>query len=128
MTKKSFYISVSIITIFTFAYIPNALGKSFGGKITNNKSLQIQTLENSGYKCTVTGKTITARTQNGIMKEFYISPGVRNVPGYGTIANQQILGLFSTVKTPITCILEGEPPVTTIVNLDTIRYYGTSLR
>ncbi len=128
MKRKSAYIALGILTIFTFAYTADALGKSFGGKIIRDKSTKVEALEKAGYVCVVPGKTITIKWKNGSIKEFFIPAGVRNVPGYALAVNQGILGLHVQARTPITCTLYSIPPVVEIVNLDTITYYGTSLK
>ncbi len=128
MKRKSAYIALGILTIFTFAYTADALGKSFGGKIIRDKSTKVEALEKAGYVCVVPGKTMTIKWKNGTTKEFSIPAGIRNVPGYSIKANQQVLGLYTQARTPITCTLYSIPPVVEIVNLDTITYYGTSLK
>ena len=114
-----------INTSYAFATI-----KSFGGTITNTKATRIDSLENSNYKCSVPGETITVRPTSRSMPTTYFIPSrVRSETRNKISRNQLVLGLYTvTQKTSITCIFQGTPPTEQIVSLDTLKLYGNSKR
>ncbi|KKQ88029.1 MAG: hypothetical protein UT09_C0005G0011 [Parcubacteria group bacterium GW2011_GWF2_38_8] len=112
----------------TAARAPSVSAGFFGGRIINTKALEIEALEGVNFECIVVGSTISiipigspAGTPASYFIPTFITSKTRTTPSVG----QLILGKYST-KTPITCIFKGIPPVTVVVNLDTITLFGTS--
>lgn len=101
--------------------------KPFGGRITNTKATEIQSMESSNYKCTVPGTTITIKpVTKSSPTTFLIPSSVKSKTNTTARAGQQIKGLYSQSKTTITCIYQGYPPSQSTVQLTPITMYGTS--
>jgi hypothetical protein len=101
--------------------------KTFGGKIINTKATEIQSMENSNYKCAVPGTTITIKSNLNSSPTTYLIPSsVKSKTRSYPKAGQQILGLYSQSKTTITCKYQGYPPSQSTVQLTPITMYGTS--
>lgn len=101
--------------------------RSFGGKITNTKADEIERLENSNFKCSVPGSTITINPVNKNSPRTYVIPSnVRSETNNQLKRNQLILGLYSVGKTTVTCKYQGWPPRQETVTLDTLKLYGNS--
>lgn len=119
-----------LILLFIFVTIKISyafsLNQSFGGRIIMTKALEIQTLESSGFTCTVPGTTIQVKPIKG--PSSYIIPyGVKSKTNTTPSVGQQVIGKYAG-KTSVICILEGDPPITITVTLDTINLFGTSKR
>ncbi|MEK7105765.1 MAG: hypothetical protein AAB895_00220 [Patescibacteria group bacterium] len=130
---KSNLLKVSILLLILLIVVAfdtaSAAGatRPFGGRITNTKATEIQSLENSNYKCTVPGTTITIKpVTRSSPTTFLIPSGVKSKTGYTPRAGQQIKGLYSQSKTSIVCIYQGYPPSQTTTQLTPITMYGTS--
>jgi hypothetical protein len=124
--KGIIFILLIVFLVFTSTEIVFAYSGSqvFGGKIINTKATKIQELESSGYICTVYGSSITIRSIKG--PTTYVIPATtiaktRTIPAVG----KWIMGKYSG-KTMVTCTKAGDPPLTTMVTLDTITLFGTS--
>jgi len=100
--------------------------KPFGGKIINDKAIEIQALESANFQCVVPGSSITIYPIGSSPVSYIIPYGVVSKTGTTPSSGQWILGLYSLTKTSVTCIFQGVPPVTTTISLDTISLYGTS--
>lgn len=132
MIKRN--LSRFVIVVFVFLLvvafeIVSAAGatKPFGGRITNTKATEIQSMENSNYKCTVPGTSITIKpVTKSSPTTFLIPSSVKSKTNTTARAGQQIKGLYSQSKTTITCIYQGYPPSQSTVQLTPITMYGTS--
>lgn len=125
-----FLLSISIfIFILNFSLVnastisnANVSRTSFGGKITQTKSIEIEQKESLGYKCEVPGQTITIRSVNGYSKSYLIPMAVKNKSAKTISVGKWILGLKGS-SVPITCT---NTTITTIVSLPSIILFGTS--
>lgn len=128
------YLSGFAIALFVFALIVGfervsaaSSTKAFGGRITNTKATEIQSMESSNYKCTVPGTSITIKpVTKSSPTTFLIPSGTKSKTGTTPRAGQVIKGLYSQSKTTITCIYQGSPPSQSTVQLTPITMYGTS--
>ena len=100
-------------------------GGVFGGTISNTKAEEIESLENSNYKCTIAGETIEVRPVNKAPYSYMIPSGIKNRTGFSLRDGQWIIGKYRG-KTTITCIFQGDPPTEKTVTLDKVTLYGTS--
>ena len=102
--------------------------KPLGGYITTStQALKIQEKEDSNYKCTVTGTSFSVKSVvKGSGTNFLVPAGVTSKANGQGSSGKWTLGLYSTTVTPITCIYQGYPPTTAIVNLNSITLYGNS--
>ncbi len=116
-----FFVLVTIKIAFAAAST-----KSFGGKILYTTNTKIKSLQTTGYTCVIPGQTITIKPVNKAPTGYFIPAAVVSKTKLPLSPGQSILGLYSPTTTPITCILKGDPPVTTVVNLATMVLFGTS--
>lgn len=97
----------------------------FGGKITETKASKIQSLEDEGYTCDVSGSSIEINPIKG-PSSYIIPSGTISKTGYAIRSGQWILGKYSG-KTTVTCTKQcGETECTSTAILDTITLFGTS--
>jgi len=97
----------------------------FGGKITKTKASEIESLENDGYTCDLSGTSIEIDPIKG-PSSYIIPASTTSKTGYATRTGQWILGKYSG-KTTVTCTKQcGETECTSTVTLDTITLFGTS--
>jgi|GEM_PF-978773 len=130
-----FLVFVSIKIIFAGAVPSNpassngeSLEKSFGGRIINTKALEIETLEASGFTCFIAGSSISIApigSPPNTPISYFIPSFVTSKTGIEPSISGLILGKYGG-QTTISCTLPGDPPITTIVSLNTITLFGTS--
>jgi len=126
--KKNFpkiLISALVLILSTNVVFAYSLNKPVGGKIIHTKALEISALEAANYECLVPGESITIYPVGSYPTSYLIPIGINSKTRNSIRSGQYILGLYAT-SMPITCVFRGHPPVTTIVNLNTITLYGTS--
>lgn len=127
LLKISILLSILIVIVAFDTVSAATATRPFGGRITNTKATEIQSLENSNYKCVVPGTTITIKpVTRSSPTTFLIPSGVKSKTGTTARAGQVIKGLYSQSKTSITCIYQGYPPSETTTTLTPITLYGTS--
>ena len=118
-----FFVSSVSYASFNFSSL-NSLRAFLGGKIIDTTAIPIQQAQDEGYVCTMTGTSISITPFGGgptdYLIPFNVAPKTTTTPNI----NQYILGIYSTVPTPITCT--NPSGATTVVNLDSISYFGTS--
>lgn len=128
LSKIAILLSMLIVVVaFDRVSAAASATQPFGGSIVNTKATEIESMENSNYKCVVPGTTITIKSVvKSAPTTYFISSGTKSKTGYSPRAGQQIKGLYSNSKTTITCIFQGTPPSTSTVQLTPITLYGTS--
>lgn len=101
--------------------------KPFGGTIIKTKATQIETLENSGWTCTVAGETIEIKPISSKYPTSYMIPAnVQSSTKNKLSENQKIIGNYLG-KTIITCVRSCPPAeCVTTTSLDTVTMYGNS--
>ncbi len=103
--------------------------KALGGKITRStRATNIESIENSNYKCTVAGSSFSLKpVGTGNSTTNYMVPAgttsrTRNMMQEG----QWLLGMFNISPTTITCVFQGTPPNEQTTDLNSVSLYGTS--
>lgn len=101
--------------------------QAFGGRITNTKALNIQTIEESNYTCAVYGSSITIEpVGKGSETNFLIPATIKSSTNTYARSGQWILGLFNMSPTTVTCTFRGTPPNVQTTQISPITLYGTS--
>jgi len=124
-TRVAIIVLVILVSI-KIAYASLGIYKGFGGKILDSKATEIQTLEDSDYWCAVPGTSITIKPIGNYPTSYVIPYSVKSKTNTTPRSGQWIIGLYSPIKTTVTCILQSYPWTSTTVTLDTISLYGTS--
>jgi hypothetical protein len=125
--KKHFLATSSIflsLLILFMGFSANASSTSFGGRIINDKSLQIQQAEAKGFVCSVPGKTITIKPSKYSYPTEYLIPSTNQSRLTVFRKLKLILGRYNITTTPIECV-HPEGAVITIL-LPTIANFNTS--
>lgn len=100
-----------------------AFYQSFGGRVLNQKAIQLDVLEKTGWTCAWLTGSVTITPVKGPASYLITNP--LNSTRTKVAANQQILGLYSPTPTPVTCTFPNG--ATQVVSLPTITIpWGTS--
>jgi hypothetical protein len=124
-------ILIIVLVVFISIKIVHAsfgIDKGFGGKITDDKATEIKDLEDSGYTCQVPGTSITINPVSSNYPTTYLIPwSVKSKTNTTPASGQWILGLYSPMKTTISCYKDCGPTVCiATAALSTISLFGTS--
>jgi hypothetical protein len=107
--KGIFLILLIIFLVFISVNIVHAslsLRKFFGGKITSPKATEIKEAEAAGYKCPMSGTSISIipkGSPSGTPTSFFIPSSVTPVTRTTPTTDQQILGIYSESIENIMC-------------------------
>lgn len=104
-------------TNITFGFYP------FGGKIVQEKAVEVQIKESSGYSCNIPGRTITIRPIGRSPTSYIIPYGVSSMSQNQVKINQSILGNYSS-PVMISCYRKNSTP--TYISLPVIYLFGNS--
>lgn len=128
MVKKylTLFIFIFFICTSNVAYSANiSIAKVFGGKIISApKSIEIQTLESSGFICTVVGSTFDIKPVGNSPEGPYLTP--ISIGNSSPVVGRWILGKYNIIKTPITCT--NPTGVVATVSAYQVTLFGTSKR
>lgn len=127
MKKHKVIVLGILVVLFGMPTISHGIFyQSFGGRVTNTKATKIDILEKSGWTCAWFTGSLAINPVSG--PRSYLTNSFINSTRTTPRVGQQVLGLYSMIPTPVTCIFP-EPPATQIVPLPTINLpWGTSIR
>ena len=133
--KKGIILTILVISLIfiSFKTANASLGSVFGGRIIFKPATEIAALEAGNFNCQdgLAGGTsisiVPLGSPAGTPVSYYIPAFIYPVTETVPTVGQLILGLHSGIF-GITCVYQGYPPVTVVVPLSVITYFGTSKR
>jgi hypothetical protein len=129
MKKALIVSSIAVLAFLMFFHFSKAAfgagSKPFGGKIIDEESIRITTLEASGFACVVPGDTFDIKSVYGPTGPYLIPAGVTARGGGAAFPGRWVMGLYGLSKTAITCTNEATG-ATVIVYANPITIFGVS--